>query len=209
MIKINEHLLVSEVTKKIDILQAVRWIAEAWGQVSGETIKKCFRSAGILTESFEIISLPSFDEDPFVDADNENEDSELINLISQMRLQNACSVEELIEGEDSVPVCQELADNQTWEERFFTEIGPAALKYQNDSEDYEDEEGENNEEDSAIPVKIACYSDAIKSLEDVRKFLEDKGHTDDATSVNSLISCVINKSLTVSASKQSLITEYF
>ena len=211
VVKIDEHLLASEVTKKIDILQAVRWIAEAWGQVSGETIKKCFRSAGILKESFEIISLPSFDEDPFVDADNENEDSELVNLISQMRLQNACSVEELIEGEDSVPMC---ADNQTWEERFFTEIGPAAkraaaLNYHNDSEDDEDEEGENNEEDSAIPVKIACYSDAIKSLEDVRKFLEDKGHTDDATSVNSLISCVINKSLTVSASKQSLITEYF
>ena len=46
------------------------------------------------------------------------------------------------------------------------------------------------------------------TVEDVRKFLENKSHTDDATSVNSLISCVINKSLTVSASKQSLITEY-
>ena len=78
-----------------------------------------------MTESFKIISLPFIDEDPFVDADDENEDSELVNLISQMRLQNAYSVKEL---EDSVPVCQELAGNQTWEEIFFTEIGPAAKR---------------------------------------------------------------------------------
>ncbi len=108
----------TEVAKKIDILQAVRWIAEAWGQVSNETIKKCFRSAGILTECFEILTLPSLEEDPFADCD-ENEDSELFSLISQTQPQNACSMGELIEGKNNIPVCQELATDQTWEESFL------------------------------------------------------------------------------------------
>ena len=48
VVKIDQYSLASEVAKKINVLQAIRWIAEAWEQVSCETIKKCFKKAGIL-----------------------------------------------------------------------------------------------------------------------------------------------------------------
>ena len=38
----------SEVTKSLTILHTVRWVAEAWKQVT--SIQKCFRKVGILTE---------------------------------------------------------------------------------------------------------------------------------------------------------------
>lgn len=48
--KIDQHSLASDVATNINVLQAIRWMAEAWKQVSCETIKKCFKNAGILTD---------------------------------------------------------------------------------------------------------------------------------------------------------------
>ena len=39
VVKIDQHSLASEVAKNINILQAIRWIAEAWKQVSTETVQ--------------------------------------------------------------------------------------------------------------------------------------------------------------------------
>ena len=50
--KIDECTKASEVTKKINILQAIRWIAEAWKKISSDTIKKCFRLSGVLDSNF-------------------------------------------------------------------------------------------------------------------------------------------------------------
>ena len=53
--KIEDCTAASEVTKSLTILHAVRWVAEAWKQVPSDTIKKCFRRAGILNESFQVV----------------------------------------------------------------------------------------------------------------------------------------------------------
>ena len=209
--KIDQHALASEVAKTINILQAIRWIAEAWQQVSCETILKCFRKAGILTKEFEMRSLPSIDQDPFADCDeveNPVEESELTGLISQIQLQDACSADELIKGEDLIPICTEVTD-EDWEESFFAELGPASKRMNEEDGCEDDSEGEE-EEPVLLAPKVKSYSDAIESLEDVLKFLENKSHTDEATSLSSLISAVIDKSYIASTStKQSLITEYF
>ena len=61
----------------------------------------------------------SSDEDMFADCDCENNnDTELLSLISQVQLEGACSMEELNEGENSIPVCREMTE-ETWEERFL------------------------------------------------------------------------------------------
>ena len=38
----------SEVAKSVSILHSIRWAAQAWDAVSAETIRRCFRKAGIL-----------------------------------------------------------------------------------------------------------------------------------------------------------------
>ena len=86
MAKIDECTVASEVTKKINILQVVRWIAEAWEKVTTDTIKKCFRSSGILDSKFELRSLEILNgEDPFedcgVDDDDDNKIDDLVSII--------------------------------------------------------------------------------------------------------------------------------
>ena len=88
--------------------------------VQEDTIKKCFRKAGVLNSDFSIMVQPfSFDDDPFADLDDEQadreENEELSELISHMQTMNACAIETLIHCEDHIPICQKFAD-ETWEE---------------------------------------------------------------------------------------------
>jgi len=62
--------------------------------------------------------------DPFGDFDNDSDDTELNDLISRVQAEDSCSIQELISGEDDIPVCREL-ENNDWDEAFFSELGPA------------------------------------------------------------------------------------
>lgn len=75
--KVEKFSTASEFIKTLTILNAVRWVAEAWKLVKEDTIKKCFRKAGILNSDFSIVSRPlSSDDDPFADLDDERVDGE-------------------------------------------------------------------------------------------------------------------------------------
>ena len=50
--KIDQCCNASEVVKSINILVAIRWSAIAWSKVKEETVRKCFRNAGILNQKF-------------------------------------------------------------------------------------------------------------------------------------------------------------
>ena len=109
-----------EVTKKINILQAIiRWIAEAWEKVTVVTIKKCFRSFGILGSELESRSLGILNgEDPFKDYNVDYDDIDLADLVSRVQVENGCSDKELIHSEDDIPVFDEVSDD-TWDDTFF------------------------------------------------------------------------------------------
>ena len=72
------------------ILNAVRWVAQAWEKVTPETIKKCFRKAGILNREFQLVARVSEgddEEDPFVELDSEESDmGDLENLLERFSL---------------------------------------------------------------------------------------------------------------------------
>ena len=121
--KIEECTTASEVTKSLTILHAIRWLAEAWKQVASDTFKKCFRKAGILTESFQVVqpSRTSEESDPFLDIDEGEEDDdtevcdqELGELIAKLQDKDddAYEVSDLVSAEDDVPVCAEFADDK-------------------------------------------------------------------------------------------------
>ena len=63
--KIDTCSTATEVVKSITILQAIRWVAEAWKSVDTITIKKCFRKAGILDKDFHVVQQRVLEEDPF------------------------------------------------------------------------------------------------------------------------------------------------
>ena len=65
--KVEECSTAHEVVMSVDVLIAVRWVVQAWESVSSETIKKCFRKAGILDKDFGVVSQDVLEDDPFAD----------------------------------------------------------------------------------------------------------------------------------------------
>ena len=180
--KIETCATASEVTKSINILHAIRWVAQAWETVKPETIKKCFRKGGVLDNSFAVPSRPCEESDPFEDVD-EVDTSEMHDLIGQLGpTEDNCSVNEYINGDDNLPVCFEF-DNEQWEEQFFSSIDPTHSA----SSCFE---SEDEAEIEPPPPKLRNLGEAVRNLEDVQEFLDSKGYITEATVIASAIDMV-------------------
>ena len=206
--KIDTCSNASQVVKSVTILHAVRWVAEAWKYVSEITVKKCFRQAGILKQDFSVVDLPS-EADPFADLDETSDsghaEEELTHLMNAVQGQDcACTLEEIFAAENDVPICSEFADD-AWDETFMDELQPSISEAQVNSE--EDE----CEQDMPDPPakRIKTYKEAVECLEDVRHFLEDKGHTKEATETDTLVNKLTSFQCSKISTMQSYITSYF
>ena len=116
--KIDNATKATDVTSSINVLIAIRWVALAWKEVKGTTIIKCFKKAGILSDTLDIQESTCIcsSEDPFEDVD---EAASLAPLISAaMGTQDACSVSDYVNGDSELPVCTDL-DNDHWEDNFM------------------------------------------------------------------------------------------
>ena len=69
---INACISAWEVCKSADILQAIRWTAMVWNEVSETTVVKCFIKAGILDSEGNINTVDSIGSDinPFADLES-------------------------------------------------------------------------------------------------------------------------------------------
>ena len=117
--KIDNASNATEVTSSINVLVAIRWVALAWKEVNESTIIKCFKTAGILNDTFDIQERKCTFEDPFEDID---ETISLTPLISgAMGTIGACSTSEYINGDNELPVCADLDDDH-WEDNFMESL---------------------------------------------------------------------------------------
>ncbi len=180
----------SEVIKSVNILMAIRWAAKSLSDVIPETISKCFRKAGVLSEDLEVISSGS-DEDPFLEADTR---MEIQTLISETAPTDSCPVEEFLSGDDDLAVCAGMDDD--WNTSFLEQL-----------DDQEDEEDDDGEDETSAPSplppspKLKTYKEAaINVLEDVSHFLENRGHTKETIELGTTIDNIVT--LTYSSLKQ-------
>ncbi|KAK2549367.1 hypothetical protein P5673_030192 [Acropora cervicornis] len=62
-----------DVCKSINVLQAIRWIEQAWEAVEPSIILKCFTNAGVLDKERNVVKAlaPPSDEDPFSDLEDD------------------------------------------------------------------------------------------------------------------------------------------
>ena len=194
--RIEECSSATEVTKSISILQAIRWVAQAWSHVSLEVIQKCFRKAGILDKDFKARkpAAHSDDDDPFAaleEDDDSAEDvsgaiSDLQELVS--KLDESCSAAEFIAADNDLQV---HIDDVDWEGDFLAQIGPTSSKRQcQDNVQESDEEDEGEEESTVIEPRLNSLSEALTALKDAFEFLDHKGFTTEATQVMCVVSTV-------------------
>ena len=96
--KVDECNSATEICKSVNVLQAIRWTAMAWDEISGTTIVKCFAKAGILDSEGKtnaVISTNS-DVDPF--ADLENELASVQDLPNETDSNDSVSVRQVVDG---------------------------------------------------------------------------------------------------------------
>lgn len=211
--KIDECTSASELAKSVDVLQAIRWIGQAWSNVSSDTIKKCFRNAGILDKEFKVVSEGMVIEDPFADldgdsmADNSNDDEvELAELIEQV-CEDPPDLEMYLNFDQDI-MCQEF-DDDNWNDEFFSELdhiqgSSSRVRASTDDEDEEDEA------DEPAQPKIKTVSEAIDLLEQTQYFLDFSGYESVANDISAAIDKVAKlKMKKLMSAKQSHIDEYF
>ena len=138
-----------KVCKSVDILQAIRWTAIVWNEVSKTTVVKCFIKAGILDSEGDTNAVDSSgnDVDPFPVQDLANKTNE----------NNTVSLRQGVDGCLDAPFCQELSDN--WEDIFFRQVGR-----EENHEDYNDE------------VEEVLAVQELSSMQDALDFLKQKGN---------------------------------
>ena len=121
--KIDTASNATEVTSSISVLLAIGWVDLAWQKVNSSTIVKCFKTAGVLDDSFNVTERIS--EDPFADVD---ECIPLTTLISSAIGSCACSELEYIEGVNELVVCADIDDDH-WEEDFMDGLMTCTSSY--------------------------------------------------------------------------------
>ena len=96
--KIDECSTASEVCKSINILQAMRWTAMAWNDVSEPAVVKCFIKAGILTSEGELnaLEVANSDVDPF--AELQSEISNVEDMAHQASGVNTIGIKKAVSG---------------------------------------------------------------------------------------------------------------
>ena len=121
--KIDECDTASDVSKSVNILTAIKWVAKAWDMVKPETISKCFRNAGILSDSMGVITrgLNENDDDyPYLESDQC-----LIGLqtLIDKTIHECCNeeyVKQYVNFDGDLPVCTNL--DLDWENNFLKDI---------------------------------------------------------------------------------------
>ena len=101
--------------QSVNILVAITWVAQAWLKVKAETISKCFRKAGVLDASMDVVSRAE-ENDPFLEIDALLELQELID--QTVNSEERCMIAEYVNGDSDLPVCMDVhGDN--WDENFL------------------------------------------------------------------------------------------
>ena len=107
--RIDSATKAADVTSAINVLIAIRWVALARRDVKGTTIIRCFRKAGILSDTLDIQGCIDASEDPFQDVDKAASLAPLVQ--AAMGTQDACSVSDYVNGDSKLPVCTDMGDN--------------------------------------------------------------------------------------------------
>ena len=191
--KIDDCETASEVAKSVIVLKAIRGVASAWSCVQEETISKCFRKCGIVSEDGCVVS--RVEVDPFADIDGSLNAAVEVDAAAQQEVQalvnavtttdTVCSVHEYVNEDNELEFCFDLSNDQ-WENDFFASLRQTP---ESPSHDCTDEPRESDDEGDAttttqpaasIPPpepKINSIRGAIQSLEEVQYFLQFNGHT--------------------------------
>jgi len=104
---------------------------------------------------------------------------------------------EYLRGDDDLPVCTDL-DSDSWDANFLSQLG---------QEEENSDEEMSDDETPPPPLKVQSFKEAIDSLEDVQRFLESRGYTQEALGIGSSVDKIA--CLRLRCASQTSLRDYF
>jgi transcriptional regulator with XRE-family HTH domain len=152
----------TDVSRSVNVFDAVQWLSSAWDLIQSSTIQKCFKKAGF---SF------SDDEEPDAEEIENGEisahEAELVDLLIQDGIPED-KAQQYAMLDDSL--CTDATEDTEWESSILEEV-----KARNDSieDDYSTDASSGNEDnDSGVSAKetLLSYKEAVMFLDRLKKF---------------------------------------
>ena len=134
----------------------------------------------------------------FSDCDLLEEMERLLQMA--MPSERRCTLTEYLEGDNDLQVCMEVG-SEDWEEDFFQQLRGKDEEPDNDSEDddIDDDDEDMIEMDLEPPSpKVKTFKEAVEALEEVSKFLENRGYVQAHSMLGSVIDEVAGLKATTS-----------
>ena len=169
--KIDEVDTAAEVCRSINVLQAIRWIAQAWQAVQSSTIVKCFAKAGVLDATGDVVEgqASPHDQDPFGDLDEDVSSTD--SLLQESCGPETISVQDFIACESSLPPYRELEQN--WEDKFLASLTVGSASDDNEESDDNDVEELSLSDETKPEPNIKSFGQAMNQLEEISVFLTE------------------------------------
>ena len=198
--RINRGLSAPDITKEVDVLQAIRWIKQAWDEVPEETVRKCFEKCGFS----EAVCNSRRSE--------EEEDQEFEELVRRISLDETIA-EQYVAADEEVPSCEPPVDTtqSDWREHLRNE---ALYLYQKESEVPVSEilVVESDEDDADVDIEprtssIKTTAEALGRVDDLTKFAAQLQDEDLVIALRSVAQRL--EDYKIANLTQSIITDYF
>ena len=105
--------IAADISKSVNVLKAIQWVAEGWGSVKRETIVKCFKKCSIISSESAVVAQIGATEDPFDDVDEAHELAALVDELCVHLHDSTCSPPEYVTSDNNLPVCDDAGDDGT------------------------------------------------------------------------------------------------
>ena len=181
-----------DISRSVNVLSALTWIAQAWDETPSDIISKCFAHAGFPMEGSDVT----------VDDVNLSELTSLAYEISK-----DCSTSDFSTLDDDLRTYETLRED--WEQVLMNMAEGKCSTAEDEEEEAEAEvEDPVDGEPSLI---ITSYKDAVKSLQDIRSFVMTKSDGADLLGLLAKAESVIVGKLYLQAStaRQATLDDFF
>ena len=194
----------SEISKSLNVLQAMKWVGEAWHNGKVTTISKCFNSGGISSNAL----IEDEEADPFSDLDDIDEDLKTLIKVSP---QTTITPYTCLLSDTKLPICY-CMDNEKELLDSLVINGQVEVGISDDNDDDDDDDDDDNDDhdihEVTLTTSLKSYHDVARSVRDVEVFLIQCGLVMIASEFACLSSTVAAHALK-KQSHQKTLDEYF
>lgn len=189
----------SQIVKSVNLLMAVQWMVNAWDEVKGVVISKCFRHVGMYPSTMDLDD--DDDDDPFAGEDL----LDLEALVQKMSKKGIDVAPYAVIGDDTDAYhCLHPADPH-WRETLSDEVIETHTK--NKTEIEIDSDSDDGSDDAPLPIPaVQTVKRALDLVRQIAEFADYRGCEEVASAVTKVSDILVD--LRLKTQKQSSILDF-